>query len=250
MGSALKLLTPILLVLALTSFTSAQDNVFGDPSPSNPVSGISLDGGFDWIGENIGKFSNAEYTAAFVVMWLITYLSIAILVNVVAKRGESAGMWSFQDVTEFLMADDSTSPPARGALSYNNIVLVLSALTLFTLLGGPLDGFLRNFYSIAWMFILLLVLCLGIGFVTLGAGAVLGITGLGSKATASGYMTFRNSPAGRALDRTMESIPYVEDVNGKWNDFLQNQGYKLCDSCGKINDQTNTYCSQCSNGPL
>lgn len=243
-----------LAVLTFLSFSAAQENVLSDSNPSNPISGISLDGLDDWFMENIGKFAEPEYSAAFLAMWIITYGSMAVLVNVVASRDSAP--WDFDTVVEFLLADDSDSPPARGSITYNNIVLVISALTLFTLLGGPLDNLLGNFYLFALLLLSFLVISILIGVVTIGSGTVFGVLGYGSKGTAWGYMKFRNSPAGRAMDSAFESIPYIDDINNRWNGFLQNQGWKLCNQCGKLHDEANLptnssgnpECDNCGNG--
>ncbi|WP_347721845.1 hypothetical protein [Candidatus Nanohalococcus occultus] len=203
-----------------------------------------------WSGftQGIGNFSDPSYLAGFVVIWGFVYASIAIFVNIVAQRGP----WSFNHVVEFLMADSSTSPPARGSISPKNGVLVLTALSLITLLGGPLDFLVGNVYWSMAIFGGFLALSFLVGTLLMGPSIVFGLFSFGAQGlastsnyAASSYMDLRNSPVGRFFDRAADGLPGIDGVNQQWNDFLESQGYQPCYNCGNLNDGSATNCSNC-----
>lgn len=232
----------IVSIIVLSPVSAQQD--FGpETSFSGTVSGMgdAIGGLFSAIVSNIGKFASPDYLATTLLIAMITYISIAVFVNVANNR-LPVGSGSYSNpINKMFLADDSSV--TRGKFSKGNLVIWLSLLTVLTMHGSQLDFLVNNTMRAILYFLGALVISLLIGALTLGPSAILaafyGGAGMGSKTVEAAYSKAYNGSKAQSI------LNSIGASGGAALGGILSSAYITCPSCNTDNLFVRDKCKNC-----
>lgn len=182
------------------------------------------------------NYENPAGFAAFMIVFLIFYAGYTIFVN----AADSTFAGTAGEINKTVLGLDSNERPSAGALALNNYMIWLSLLTLVMLnVRGKalsLTWMMKNVWLAVALLAIFLTIAIAIGILSGGTTIVLGVFGFGSSAVAkgsdyasSGYTKYRKSAIARKIKDAIGSA-------GRFEEFLENNGYKTCPDCYHLND--------------